>query len=79
MNATALPQRPLRWYEYAVALLPFALAFTGAIGLAIGPAACALSLAAMRSSSSRSIRIAAAIGIALLASVAWALATQLMI
>jgi hypothetical protein len=79
MNATGSPQRPLRWYEYAVALLPFTLAFTGVIGLAIGPAACALSLAAMRSSSSLSVRIAAAIGIALLAIVAWVLATQLLI
>ena len=51
MSTGAAPSAPLRWYEYGVALLPVVLAFTGAIGLAVGPAACALNLVIMHSGS----------------------------
>ena len=79
MNAAASPGPPLRWFEYAVALLPFALALTGAIGLAVGPAACALNLVIMRSPARRAVKIAAAIGIAMLAFFVWALAVVFLI
>jgi len=70
---------PLRWFEYAVALVPFALAFTGAIGLAVGPAACALNLVIMQSSVRLVFKIAAAVGIAILAFFVWALVVVLVI
>ena len=76
--SAASPRPPLRWFEYAVALVPFALAFTGAIGLAVGPAACALNLVIMQSSVHRVLKIAAALAIAILAVFVWALAAVLM-
>jgi hypothetical protein len=79
MNTAAIPARPLRWFEYALAFAPLPLAFTGAIGLAIGPAACALNLLVMRSPASLAVKIAAALAIAALAVFAWGLATRLMI
>jgi hypothetical protein len=79
MSVATESPRPLRWYEYAIALTPFALAFTGAIGLAVGPAACALNLALMRSSASLAIRIAAALAISVLGFFAWAVATMLLV
>jgi hypothetical protein len=48
MSAVDSSAGRLRWFEYAIALAPVALAFTGAIGLAVGPAACAVNLAIMR-------------------------------
>jgi hypothetical protein len=79
MNAAAPPHRPIRWFEYLIALVPFVLAFTGFIGLAIGPAACALNLAIMQSRKPRAVKVAAALGIALAAVVVWACAVRLMI
>ena len=79
MTTAASPAPPLRWYEYALALVPFLLAFRGAIGLAVGPAACALNLVVMRSAQRLWIKIAAAIGIAILAFFAWAFAVVLMV
>jgi hypothetical protein len=70
----AWPGPPLRWFEYAVALLPVALAFTGAIGFAVGPAACALNLAIMGWSVRRVFKFAAALVIAVLAFFVWAFA-----
>jgi len=77
MNA-APPGPPLRWFEYIVALVPFALALTGVIGLAVGPAACALNLVIMGTSLRRVFKIMAAIGVAILAFFLWALAVVLM-
>jgi hypothetical protein len=79
MNAASPAGRPLRWYDYVIALLPFALAFTGAIGLAVGPAACALNLAMMRTSWPWPVRVAGAIVVALVAVFLWAFATVFMI
>jgi len=79
MNAAPSPGPPLRWFEYAVALVPLALAFTGAIGLAVGPAACALNLVIMRTAARRAVKIAAAIGIAMLAFFVWALVVVLLV
>ncbi len=79
MTGPPVPSRPIRWYEYGVALLPCLLAFTGAIGLAIGPAACALNLIVMRSTKRRALKIAAAAGIMVLAVLLWGLATRWMI
>jgi hypothetical protein len=79
MTAPSVPSRPIRWYEYAVALLPCVLAFTGAIGLAIGPAACALNLIVMRSTERRVVKMAAAVGMAVLAVFLWGLATRWMV
>jgi hypothetical protein len=79
MTGTSIPSRPMRWYEYALALLPFVIAFTGAIGLAIGPAACALNLVVMRSNAHPAVKFAAAVATAMLAVVVWALATRWMI
>jgi len=79
MNPAPASARPLRWYDYVVALLPFALAFTGAIGLAIGPAACALNLAMMRTYWPWPVRVGGAMVVAVLAVLAWAFATHFMI
>ena len=79
MNAAPPASRPLRWYDYAVALLPFALAFTGAIGLAIGPAACACNLAMMRTSWPWPVRVAGAMVVAFFAVLLWAFASHFMI
>jgi hypothetical protein len=62
-----------------LSLLPIVLAFTGAIGLAIGPAACALNLMVMRSPERRALRVTAVIGIVLLAVSAWVGATRVLI
>jgi hypothetical protein len=48
MSVDAGRSSRLRWHEYALALLPLPLVATGAIGLAVGPAACAANLALMR-------------------------------
>jgi hypothetical protein len=69
---------PLRWFEYVLALLPFVLAFTGAIGLAVGPAACALNLTVMRSPRRRAIKVTMVIGVTLLAVVAWECVARLL-
>ena len=74
----ATPARRLRWFEYVLALTPFALAFTGVIGLAIGPAACALNLVVMRSSVALWVRATAALVVAVLAIFVWAIVVTLM-
>jgi hypothetical protein len=79
MTAPSIPGRPIRWYEYTAALLPCVLAFTGAIGLAIGPAACAINLIVMRSTERPAVKIAAAAGITMFAVFLWGLATRWMI
>ena len=79
MSSAASPLPPLRWFEYALALLPFALAFTGVIGLAVGPGACALNLVIMRSRVHRALKITATIGIAILAVFVWAGLARLLI
>ena len=69
----------LRWFEYVMALLPFTLAFTGVIGMAVGPAACAINLKIMQSARRRAVKIGAALGVALLAVILWELACYVMI
>ncbi|HMI84484.1 MAG TPA: hypothetical protein VK550_10345 [Polyangiaceae bacterium] len=78
MNAAGSDGSCLRWFEYAFALLPFALAFTGAIGLAIGPAACALNLVIMRSRQRLAIKVVAAVSIAIVALFLWAFAAVML-
>ena len=79
MKPGASPERPLRWYEYVLALLPFLLVLSGVIGLAIGPAGCAVNLAAMRAASSRLVRAALAIVIGFIAFMLWALVVHFVV
>jgi hypothetical protein len=74
MNAAGSDGSCLRWFEYAFALLPFALAFTGAIG----PAACALNLVIMRSRQRLAIKVVAAVSIAIVAFFLWAFAAVML-
>jgi hypothetical protein len=84
MNAPSHGAR-LRWFEYLIALLPLGLVgacafglFAGALAFAIGPAACAFNLAIMQSSRSRALKIGAALGVGILAAIAWSLAIFLL-
>ena len=84
MKAPARRARP-RWFEYVIALLPLGLVgacafglFAGALAFAIGPAACAFNLAIMQSSRRRVVKIGAALGVGLLAAVAWGFAIFLL-
>lgn len=62
----------LRWYEYAVAMLPLVLvASMGALGFALGPAATTINLAIMKTKLRRPMRMAAAVFIAAAAALLW--------
>jgi hypothetical protein len=72
MSADATAGTPLRWFDYAIALVPFVLAFTGAIGLAIGPAACAVNLSLLKTRLRRLTRMSIALVVAVVAFFVWA-------
>jgi hypothetical protein len=63
----------LRWYDYAVALIPLVLVLMiGALGLAVGPAAAAVNLAVMKTNLHRLTRMSIAFVVSGIAFLMWA-------
>jgi hypothetical protein len=62
----------LRWYHYAVAMIPLVLvASLGALGLGLGPAATAINLAIMRTRLPRAMQIASTLVISAASALLW--------
>jgi hypothetical protein len=70
----------VRWYEVALALVPFAIgvASLGALGIAAGASGSALSLAVVQTSKSRRTKIAGCVASTIGAAGAWATLAALM-
>jgi len=62
----------LRWYEYAIAMIPLVLDVSfGVLGLTLGPAATAINLAIMGTKLPRAMRIVSALISSAAAALLW--------